>query len=424
MLATATTPARLLFSMLSVAAVTGAVFALRPVAPVLSLGVLYVFAVLPVAVLWGLAYALPVSLLSMLTFNFLFLPPLHTLALRDSENWVALAVYLVTAVVVSELATRSRRRGAAALEAETLRRSDAVKTAVLRAVSHDLRSPLTAIAAASEVLEGGAERLTKAERAELVGSVRLETRRLVRLVGNLLDLSRLEAGAAAPSRELWTIDGLVARSLEAIGPDADRIEVSLPADSPLLHIDAGQIERVLVNLLENALKVSSPTDPVEITTEVDNGMVVLRVLDRGPGLDPEAAERIFEPFERGDAAGNGAGLGLAIAKGFAQANGGRVWAESRRPAAARHSHSHYPPGARSDGCTRARRRRRAPDPARAPDEAAQRGIRGGHGCDGGRSARGRCGEDSRSGDPRRRCCPTGVAPTSAASFASGVERRC
>jgi two-component system, OmpR family, sensor histidine kinase KdpD len=297
------------------------------VAPVLSLGVLYVFAVLPVAVLWGLAYALPVSLLSMITFNFLFLPPLHTLALRDSENWVALAVYLVTAVVVSELATRSRRRGAAALEAETLRRSDAVKTAVLRAVSHDLRSPLTAIAAASEVLEGGAERLTKAERAELVGSVRLETRRLVRLVGNLLDLSRLEAGAAAPTRELWTIDGLVARSLEAIGPDADRIEVSLPADSPLLHIDAGQIERVLVNLLENALKVSA--DPVELTTEVDNGMVVLRVLDHGPGLEPGAAERIFEPFERGVGAGDGAGLGLAIAKGFAQANGGRVWAEPR-----------------------------------------------------------------------------------------------
>jgi K+-sensing histidine kinase KdpD len=330
-LATARTPARLLFSLLSVAAVTGAVFALRPVAPVLSLGVLYVFAVLPVAVLWGLAYALSVSLLSMLTFNFLFLPPLHTLALRDSENWVALAVYLVTAVVVSELATRSRRRGAAALEAETLRRSDAVKTAVLRAVSHDLRSPLTAIAAASEVLDGGADRLTADERAELVASVRLETRRLVRLVGNLLDLSRLEAGAAAPRRELWTVDSLVARSLEAIGPDADRVEVSLPADSPLLHIDAGQIERVLVNLLENALRVSSPAEPVEITTEVDNGMVVLRVLDRGPGLEPEAAERIFEPFERGVAAGGGAGLGLAIAKGFAQANGGRVWAESRLP---------------------------------------------------------------------------------------------
>jgi two-component system sensor histidine kinase KdpD len=318
--ANARTPVRLLLSLLSVAIVTGAVYALRPVAPVLSLGVLYVFAVLPVAVVWGLAYALPVSVLSMLVFNFLFLPPLHTLALRDSENWVALAVYLVTAVVVSQLATLSRRRAAAALDAE-------VKTAVLRAVSHDLRSPLTAIAAASEVLEGGAERLTADERAELVSSVRQETRRLVRLVGNLLDLSRLEAGAAVPRRELWTVDGLVARSLEAIGPDADRVAVSLPPEAPLLHIDAGQIERVLVNLLENALKAS--TEPVELTTEVDEGMVVVRVLDHGPGLDPETAERIFEPFERGRASGDGAGLGLAIARGFAQANGGRVWAEPR-----------------------------------------------------------------------------------------------
>src|SRR5207253_1196914 len=136
-----------------------------------------------------------------------------------------------------------------------------------------------------------------------------------------------EAGAAEPRRELWTVDGLVARSLEAIGPDADRIDVTLPAESPLLHIDAGQIERVLVNLLENALKVSP--DVVELTTDVDDGMVVVRVLDHGPGLDPATAERIFEPFERGRASGDGAGLGLAIARGFARANGGRVWAEPR-----------------------------------------------------------------------------------------------
>ena len=293
-------------------------YVLRPVAPVLSLGVLYVFAVLPVAVLWGLGYAIPVSVLSMLTFNFLFLPPVHTLALRDSANWVALAVYLVTAVVVSWLAQRR-------IEAASLRRSDVAKTAVLRAVSHDLRSPLTAIAAASEVLDGA--QVTDSERAELVASVREETRRLVRLVGNLLDLSRLEAGAATPNRELWTADGLVARSLEAIGPEADRIEASLPDELPLLEIDAAQIERALVNLLENALKASAAL--VEIRTAFEDGMVVFRVLDEGPGVDPAEAARIFEPFVRGNAVGNGAGLGLAIAKGFALANGGRVWAEPR-----------------------------------------------------------------------------------------------
>src|SRR5512133_1605139 len=101
-----------LFSLGSVALVTGAVYALRPVAPVLSLGVLYLFAVCPVAALWGLPWAVAVSLLSMLTFNFLFLAPTHTLRLADSENWVALAVYLLTAVSVSELSARARRRAA------------------------------------------------------------------------------------------------------------------------------------------------------------------------------------------------------------------------------------------------------------------------------------------------------------------------
>src|SRR5512146_3059016 len=149
-----------LLSLGAVALVTGAVFALRPVAPVLSLGVLYLFAVLPVAVLWGLPYAVSVSLVSMLAFNFFFLPPTHTFRLADSENWAALAVYLVTAVSVSELAARARRRAAeaelltrAASEAEALRRSDAVKTAVLRSMSHDIRSPITAIMTATDVLE-------------------------------------------------------------------------------------------------------------------------------------------------------------------------------------------------------------------------------------------------------------------------------
>src|SRR5436309_13081627 len=113
----------LLASVGAVVVVSGAIEALHPYVPVLSLGVLYVFAVLPVAVAWGLAYAIPVSVASMLAFNFFFLPPTHTFALRDNENWFALAVYLVTAVVVSELAARARRR---AVEAEQREREAAL----------------------------------------------------------------------------------------------------------------------------------------------------------------------------------------------------------------------------------------------------------------------------------------------------------
>jgi len=325
---------RLALSAGAVAAVTGAVFGLKAVAPVLGLSILYLLAVLPVAVLYGLAYALGVSIASMLAFNFFFLPPLHTLALTDAENWVALAVFVVTAVVVSELATRSRRRAFAAAEAESLRRSDAAKTAVLHAVSHDLRSPLTAIRVAVGGLESGSLQLGEEDRAALLETIRLETARLDRLVVNLLDLSRLQAGAAPARPELWPVDELVARALEALGAEASRVEVSLDEGAPLVHVDAGQLERVLVNVLENALRISSPSDAVELTVSSTGDDVLVRIEDHGPGLEAGDVERIFEPFEHGRGVGEGTGLGLAIARGFAEANGCRLWADSRPGAGA------------------------------------------------------------------------------------------
>ena len=320
--------ARLALSAAAVAVVTAAVYGLSQIAPVLSLGGLYVFAVLPVAVFYGLAYALAVSVASMLAFNFFFLPPLHTFALTDSENWVALAIYLVTAVVVSELAAVSRRRAIAAADAEALRRSDAVKTAVLHAVSHDLRSPLTAIRAASGGLESSSLDLDDEDRAALLETIRLETARLERLVANLLDLSRLEAGAAQPQPELWAVDELVSRALETLGPDADRVRVRL-AGAPPVRVDAAQLERALANVIENALRLSSPSDPVDVTVAVEGDEVLVLTDDRGPGLAEDDLDRIFEPFEQGAAARRGTGLGLAIARGFAEANGCRLWAEPR-----------------------------------------------------------------------------------------------
>jgi K+-sensing histidine kinase KdpD len=315
------------FSVGAVAVVTSAVYALRPIAPVVSLGVLYVLAVVAVAVVYGLAYAIPVSVGSMLAFNFLFLEPVHTFALRESENWVALAVYLIVGVVVGELATRSRRLAREAVEAETLRQADAVKTAVLHAVSHDLRSPLTAIRAASEGLDNPAVQLDAQEREELFETIRIEVRRLERLVENLLDLSRLEAGPSRRTPELWTVDALLASALEQLGREADRVEADIPVDVGLVRVDGPQVHRVLVNLIENALKFSSPSDPIDVTVEGGGGRVRVRIRDRGPGIPESDRERIFDPFERGSTAGPGSGLGLAIARGFAEANGGRVWVE-------------------------------------------------------------------------------------------------
>jgi two-component system, OmpR family, sensor histidine kinase KdpD len=413
-----------------VAAVTGVIFALRGHIPVLALAQLYLFAVIPVAVVWGLVYAVLVSVASMLAFNFFFLPPVHTFTLEDSSNWFALAVFLVTAFVVSDLAARSRRRagesallaeiaasllehgevsgeldriaaeaasalqvekaeivvgdevppgegerhpllaggrrvgtivlegprqGSAAvrrrllpalasllgvaidreqlareaLEAEALRRSDAAKTAVLRAVSHDLRSPLMAILTSASALAREDLELDRGDERELVATILGEARRLDRLIGNLLDLSRLEAGAAPPQPEVWAVDDLVALALRETGDPGRRIEVDLPEESPTVQADGQQIERVLANLFENALKYSPDGEPVHVQVVRTANRVLVRVIDRGPGVASADRERIFEPFQRSAGDSSGAGLGLAIARGFAEANGGRVWAESR-----------------------------------------------------------------------------------------------
>jgi K+-sensing histidine kinase KdpD len=334
----------------ALALVTGAIELLKGHVPVLSLAVLYLLAIIPVAVAWGLAYAAGTAIGGMLAFNFFFLPPLYTLTLADSRNWFALLVFLVTAVVVSELATRSRRRAeeaeaalralreltdererlaAEALEAEALRRSDAMKTAVLRAVSHDLRSPLMAILTSAGALAHGELSLAQDDRRELVETILGEAERLDRIVRNLLDLSRLQAGAAAPEPSDWPVDDLVLQALDGVEAGS-RVEVVLPDDSPLVHADPHQTERVVANLVENALRYSPPEEPVQVQVRQTGSEVLVRVVDHGPGIPSGEADRIFEPFQRGSLRipARGAGLGLAIARGFAEANGGRVWVES------------------------------------------------------------------------------------------------
>jgi two-component system sensor histidine kinase KdpD len=222
------------------------------------------------------------------------------------------------------------RLGREAVEAEALRRSDTIKTAVLQAVSHDLRSPLTAIKVAADSLVSPGLALDPADRAELLETVRTESDRLERVVGNLLDLSRLQAGAAEPNRELWAVEELLAQALEQLGPTAQRVDLALPAEAAVVEVDAIQLERVLVNLLENALKYSPDEETVHVRVTTTRSDVLVRIVDRGPGIPEADLERIFEPFGRvatSDERG-GTGLGLAIAKGFAEGNGGRVWAES------------------------------------------------------------------------------------------------
>ncbi len=236
------------------------------------------------------------------------------------------------------------------VETAALRRADTVKTALLRSVSHDLRSPLTAISAAGEAIATGS--LSDEELHDMAAVIQEETRRLARLVDNLLDLSRLEAGAAEPRREWSSLEELILTAIRELGGDEREFSLSIDRELPLVSIDPVQMERAFVNVFENARRYSGG-HPVSVRARAvrslagarpaplpaDAGPVVgargdrliVRVVDRGPGIPPAQLERVFEPFYRAGTAGGGhrgSGLGLAIARGFTEANSGSLHVES------------------------------------------------------------------------------------------------
>lgn len=216
-----------------------------------------------------------------------------------------------------------------AIETRALRRSDVMKTALIRSVSHDLRSPLAGIVTSGEALSS--KGLTDAERAEMSEAVVTEASRLARLVDNLLDLSRLESGVAGPRPDWCAIDEVIESAVEQarrIHPGAP-VRITTEDDVGMYRIDANQLERALGNLIENAQRYSAP-EPVTVSLRGDRGTAVVRIVDRGPGIEERDLERIFDPFVRlSESDGHqGSGLGLAIARGFIEANGGRIRAES------------------------------------------------------------------------------------------------
>jgi two-component system, OmpR family, sensor histidine kinase KdpD len=424
---------------LAVAVATAAIYPLKSLAPAVSLSVVYLPAVLLISVYWGLWLGLLTALAGAAAFNFFHIPPVGRFTIADSRNWVALAAFVLVAVVVSAvaeiarartieaerrraeadlaaalarellagtqtqaaLATSARRIAQAlaihsaaielrvapgserqlalplhgsdgqqiatllvpqglpepllerlraqvvpslealvaialhrdavqgeAVESAALRRSDELKTALLRAVSHDLRTPLTAMVTAGHALGSGS--LTYDERAQLSAAVVDEGERLSALIDKLLDLSRLHAGRAEPHRELISIEEVLLAVQDGLPSGAGPVRVTVDPGVPPLLADAAQLERVFANLLENALRYSGSL-PVSVSVRRLGPRVVVRVVDQGPGISQGEQQRIFEAFYRGPAPGDhwtGSGLGLAIARGFAEANGGAISVDS------------------------------------------------------------------------------------------------
>jgi len=222
-------------------------------------------------------------------------------------------------------AVRGREMRAQAAEAATLAEANALRTALLSAVSHDLRTPLATIkASVSSLLDPEVDWPADEER-RFLHSISLETDRLNRLVGNLLDMSRIQAGAVDLLIRPVGLDEVVPHALAGLPAYGATVVTAVPETLPMVLADPALLERAIANLVENALRHAPPGTTVRVTADRDDGVVELRIVDRGPGIPESERERVFRPFQRlGDARPGGAGLGLAIARGFVEAMGGTL----------------------------------------------------------------------------------------------------
>jgi K+-sensing histidine kinase KdpD len=286
------------------------------------MALVYLLLVLFASAREGRVIGIAMSFLCFLAFNFFLLEPYYTLRLHNPLDWFVLVAFLVTGVVAAELLTRTKRLAAQTERIRFLRDADRLKDELLATLSHDLRTPLTTIKAlATELRSDGDERAAVIEE---------EADRLNRLVGDLLDMSRVRAGVLNVNADLIAADDLLGAALQRLAghPQAARIQARLESDELLVgRFDFVHSLRVVVNLIETALKYSPPDTAVEVTARREQNRLQIAVSDRGPGVTAPETERIFEAFyhDANHAAGTGSvGLGLAIARELARAQGGEV----------------------------------------------------------------------------------------------------
>jgi two-component system sensor histidine kinase KdpD len=302
-------------------------------------------------VLGGLVAGAAVGVVTALGLNLAFIPPYGTLDItRGADSATITAFLLVGALAVGVVDALVRRRREAehrehelrelgdrlarideerarlTHEAERAEDAERARSALLRSVSHDLRTPLSAILAIVSDLRDGPPYDT-ATRAELLGLVSDEVERLDRLVANLLSMSTIEAGALAPHRQAIDLHDLVDDRLRRLAPlfGGVRVRTDLADDLPLVDGDYGQLEQVLTNLFANLARHAPADTDVWVVAKAADGHVVVEVSDRGVGVPDELRERIFEPFQRGD--GGSSGIGLAICKAIVEAHGGTIRVE-------------------------------------------------------------------------------------------------
>lgn len=441
-----------LLALLGIALITAVFFALRDELDTTLIALLYLIPLGLITALWGLGPGITSALITFLTFNFFFIEPYYTFTVHQPIDVVILVVFLIVAVVISQLMARAQAglaaatarereatelyelstalaglsdahaiaqilakrvhavsqsehielgivgaqsfvihlpepappvrspeltipiqavrhalgeirlwravpaissgerrllqtfasQGALALErawltqaesrAQVLEESDRLKSAILSSVSHELRTPLSTIKAAASSLRDKEVGWDSPARLELIAAIDDEADHLNMLVGNLLDMSRIESGALKPKREWNILSEIVVGVLARMKHLAEeyQIKIDVPEDLPLLPVDYVQMEQVFTNLLSNSLKYAPSNTVIRIRAQVEDDHLHVQLSNQGPQVPPEHLQRIFDKFYRITAADRvtGTGLGLSICKGIIEAHGGRIWAEN------------------------------------------------------------------------------------------------
>jgi K+-sensing histidine kinase KdpD len=302
--------------------------------------------VLASATFFGRNPALLASFAAMLCFNYFFLPPVHTWAIADPQNLIAWAAFTITALVAGELSAYARRRAReaeqlfgelqsafkAATEAEALQQSEKLKSALLDAVTHDLRTPLTSIKASVTTLlesEGGHRtiELDSTGRSEFLDIINEEADRLNKFIEGMVALAHVEASSKNASDVHSNVEEIIATALDRAEPQLreHHLQLDLERGMPLVHADATAIAEVLYNLIENAAKYSERGTTITLTAKTHGNKLLISVNDEGRGIPAEMRERVFEKFTRlNNANATGLGLGLAIARRIVETQNGTI----------------------------------------------------------------------------------------------------
>lgn len=328
-----------LIAVAGVAALTIACWLLTPLTGYAAISLIYLLGVLLAGMILSRGPVLLVATLSAIAWNFLFIPPRFTLHIAKLEDALTFAAYFIIALTVGSLTAQLKAREHLAAQVQLAKNSERLRKTLLDCVSHELKTPLAAIGAASQELL----RLTpNAQNAEmlkqLAGEIHHGSHRLHRVVNNLLDMNRLESGVIQPNCEWCDVRELLqsAIEIERESIDGREIRFDVPDTMPLALLDHALIEQAVAKLLANAASYTQPRLPIEIDAEYTAEQLVVSVSDRGPGFPVESAEKLFEKFYRGDGRKTGGlGLGLSIARGFVEAHGGKLTAENRDGGGAR-----------------------------------------------------------------------------------------